>query len=454
MVVRAQNSVRRQRAYVVLVLLFTAIHAQRPPLEQAQLATIADISQARHRALLQAGSAGGPSVEFLYALTTVEEGSLAVAQVAEVLAEIKLAISSYVSPTSADISAVVARALAVAGRHLLQAQSSLQPTVKFVSTLSSKPVGDPATVSQYQAAISDFLAPLAVQITTSAVGSNQLSTTVLFPPNNQVSTTPSQSTAAAQNFMQTVRDQPAAIFSTFDTVSASALQTNVALVQANPGNPSTPAPAPASHPLTVLVQVAFPQGAEQVAQSLVATLQAKPEDVFFAVAARNGPLTVSNVGYTPSPLPAPATAPPRCAGLVLARPTPVPPQDDNSTSGIPQTTPAASGAMFAMNMQFTTGSASTDNPVNTIVLALDKTPTAPLASDFAVDLKPGTSGGSVAAVLPYLNDAFFLLRVDSPEGYIGPVTVAYPSSSVAPLTYHVKSRLVVKVTASSADGVQ
>ena len=64
--------------------------------------------------------------------------------------------------------------------------------------------------------------------------------------------------------------------------------------------------------------------------------------------------------------------------------------------------------MFALNMQFTTGQAATDQDTATL-LAEFPTSTGPAARDFTVLLADGRRG-SVEAVVPYTS-SYFLLRV-------------------------------------------
>lgn len=65
-------------------------------------------------------------------------------------------------------------------------------------------------------------------------------------------------------------------------------------------------------------------------------------------------------------------------------------------------------SMFALNMQFSTGRAATDQSTATLLAAFP-TATGPIASQFSVLLSNGSSG-QLEAVIPYASN-YFLLRV-------------------------------------------
>ena len=73
--------------------------------------------------------------------------------------------------------------------------------------------------------------------------------------------------------------------------------------------------------------------------------------------------------------------------------------------------PCRSCSLFALNMQFTTGMASTDQASATL-LAVFPTATGPLASQFSVALSGGLAG-SVGAVVPSSAN-YFLVQVSQP----------------------------------------
>ena len=142
-------------------------------------------------------------------------------------------------------------------------------------------------------------------------------------------------------------------------------------------------------------------------------------------------------------------------------------------------------SLYALNMQYTTGMAATDQ-TSAVLLAGFPTAGGPQAISFTVALDGGLNG-SVSAVAPYSSSYYLVrvspclfpgdlsllhlcrvpirpievpaalytaypvpfLQVSTPDGYIGSVTVKYRTSQLEPLKYYVVPNLVVKVTASS-----
>ncbi|KAL3158336.1 hypothetical protein ABBQ38_010577 [Trebouxia sp. C0009 RCD-2024] len=103
-------------------------------------------------------------------------------------------------------------------------------------------------------------------------------------------------------------------------------------------------------------------------------------------------------------------------------------------------------------MQYGVGGAHTNALANLLVFASNSSQV-PTANDFSVQLGNTGQAGNVSVLSTYSSPLDYLIRVDCPEGYTGPVTVGYASPTIQAVNYNViDSALLVKVTASTATG--
>ena len=158
-------------------------------------------------------AAASPFVQFQAVFSLIPADYLTLPQVEEVASSLSAAISTWVSPLPVAInitqssSAIAAPSRAASlpsgRRHLLQSSLTFQSTVTFLLTFTAQTVSTPhrdVLSSDLSAAISLAAAPLTVVTTLTPVLSgaySALNTTVMFPQDNTVSATPSQSTLAA-----------------------------------------------------------------------------------------------------------------------------------------------------------------------------------------------------------------------------------------------------------------
>jgi len=182
-----------------------------PPAQSPLLSALPETT-----ALLSPGpttAAAFPFVQFQAVFSLIPAGYLTPPQVEEVKSSLSAAISTWVSPLPVAInitqssSATAAPSTAASStsgrRHLLQSSLTFQSTVTFLLTFTAQTVSTPnrgILSSDLSAAISLAVAPLTVATTLTPVLSGAyyaLNASVVFPQDNTVSATASQSTLGA-----------------------------------------------------------------------------------------------------------------------------------------------------------------------------------------------------------------------------------------------------------------
>ncbi|KAL0027049.1 hypothetical protein WJX79_001319 [Trebouxia sp. C0005] len=386
-----------------------------------------DQGEATHPAVSQAGSAIAKSAHFAeHGLNSISQRSLLASRSrpAPTLTSVLHSIIPKRSFLQVPEPYAPAEAPATSGPSTPSPSSGLQTPSPYASPSPSSLVApspppitlvsSPTATSDIQSAVATAVSPLAVTTTALDVGSGSWNVTIVFPANNQVSSSASQGTLAATNFVAALKSDPATALPGLVTAVASFTD-------------------------------------------LATTLYTNSDKALYNVTAYNGPVNISNVVYgsmlVPAAAPAPAPGPsmmPEAAPEAAAAPESAGAAIE-SYSGTEQDGDAVpSGQLYAINMQYGVGGATTNSSANLLVFSLNTSVT-PRATDFTVQLSSTSQTGNVSVLSTYSSSSDYLVRVDSPVGYVGPVTVDYASPTVQAVSYNVvDSLLLVKITASTA----